>query len=247
MKYLFISLLLSIIALANASDFISPKEGDKLSSCSLVEWESNKDGPGIVKLLLHRPSESPPYYLLLNDSIPYGSRKERVCFPPNVIPGSGYFFLITGKNPYNVYAISPPFSILETPDKDKDCYKYLVDDGSSTMGPRPNDTVPTYTTPGHEPTTTEPTTVEPTSEPTGDCDDCENCEDDDICGECMDGEGCECDECKTITYTSYGPFTSIHSDDKDDSKGGMVDAGSMNKVTGFWLILMITITSILFL
>ncbi|KAG5520074.1 hypothetical protein PMAC_001150 [Pneumocystis sp. 'macacae'] len=241
MKYLIISLIFSIVSLINASKILSPKEGDKWKSGDqLITWEYKLPNIETVNLFLVKRNMNPPLYTLLDINVDYKTGKSNVKFPRNMLPGHDYSVLLTGVNPYNVYAESQDFSIIPSDDDDDDCYKYLYDDGSSTLGPTPSDNVPT-SVPEFEPEST--IGPEPPLLPDDDCDDCEDCSEDDECGECFANERCECDGCEPTNTTNRLSVT----DDSDPDGTGLVDAGSMNRVLGLWLILIITLSSILFL
>ncbi|KAG5440715.1 hypothetical protein PCK2_000151 [Pneumocystis canis] len=231
MKYLFISFIFSILALIDATDILFPRKDDKLTPGKhTFRWKTSMDGINEVDLYIHRDRENPPFYHLLGRGIRYKDGSKSVHLPSKLPPGNGYSFLLTSKNPYNVHAKSDDFSLLYNSDvKNPNCYEYLVDDGSSTPGPKPDETslLP-------EPTTGVP---EPTETP--DCDECEEC-DDEVCGDCLENDVCNISECTMSTHEPGS--TTAESDDKTD----VTNLGSINKMTGFLLVL-ITISSILFL
>ncbi|CCJ30574.1 unnamed protein product, partial [Pneumocystis jirovecii] len=221
--YLFFASNKLEITVLKASKVLSPKKGDKWKSgFQLVQWEYKLPGIDTVNLFLVKRNINPPLYTLLGQDISYKSGKSSVHLPSNMLPGSDYSVMLTGQNPYNVYAESQYFSVL--PSDDDDCYKYLYDDGAATPGPTPSDNPPTVE-PEPEP---EPSLgPEPPLEP--DCDDCEDCSEDEMCGECFANERCECDGCETLT-DSHKPFVTEPSG--SDGKG-VVDVGSINKIAGF--------------
>ncbi|KAG5440268.1 hypothetical protein PCANB_001838 [Pneumocystis canis] len=234
MRYLFISFIFSILALIDAASILSPNKNDKWTSGSqTVRWNVDLAHVHKVDLFIHRDSENPPYYFLLGRGLPYRNGLGTVELPSKLPPGNDYSVLLTGENPYNVYARSEYFSVLANADvKNPNCYEYLVDDGSSTIGPKPGESLLPETTDVPLPTETDLP---------DDCEDCEEC-DDEVCGECLENDVCDSSECASLGPGSYGSEPTTKSKNKVD----VTDVGSINRITGFLLVL-ITISSILFL
>lgn len=245
MSFLFVTFLFSILALINAYKILLPKPGDKWEpGLHDVTWEVEEGhGPSKVNVYLYNPIDNPPFYLLLAVGVSLSDGKASVAIPYNVVPGSGYTVLLTSENPYNVYTSSDTFDIVEKDGVGGACINYLEDDGSNTIGPIPGDTKtatmgpispPSVPTQIPVPTSPVPTPPVPTP-PEGEVEDCEDCDECEECGECEPGEGCDC-----------GIEDDDHEHDEHDHNK-LANVGSTNIVARFWLAMMVTVFSILFL